>query len=211
MSHIADIAHPMHAIYWAWAIWYCSWLLSVLWKGRPTAWPDGRDLLPTQLATFDGTLLLFVVPSLRLDFGRLWTLAPPSVWLLFDLVVLAFLFCWWARAEMGPLWSGFVSRTERHRIIDTGPFALMRHPIYAGIGLAAVATAAAQGTLAGLAGAVILAFGCWQKARIEERFLSAELGAAAYDEYRRRVPMLVPFLFKPFLSKKIATLRDIAS
>ena len=29
--------------------------------------------------------------------------------------------------------------------------------------------------------------------RIEERFLSAELGEAAYADYRRRVPMLIPF------------------
>jgi protein-S-isoprenylcysteine O-methyltransferase Ste14 len=34
----------------------------------------------------------------------------------------------------------------------------------------------------------------WLKARTEERFLTAELNADAYAEYRRRVPMLVPFL-----------------
>jgi protein-S-isoprenylcysteine O-methyltransferase Ste14 len=34
----------------------------------------------------------------------------------------------------------------------------------------------------------------WLKARAEERFLTAELGADAYGAYRRRVPMLVPFL-----------------
>jgi protein-S-isoprenylcysteine O-methyltransferase Ste14 len=33
----------------------------------------------------------------------------------------------------------------------------------------------------------------WMKARLEERFLREELGADAYDSYRRRVPMLVPF------------------
>ena len=31
-------------------------------------------------------------------------------------------------------------------------------------------------------------------ARVEERFLTAELGAEAYDTYRRRVPMLVSFM-----------------
>jgi protein-S-isoprenylcysteine O-methyltransferase Ste14 len=43
-------------------------------------------------------------------------------------------------------------------------------------------------------GAVLISFGLWQKARMEERFLSVELGADAYGAYRRRVPMLVPFL-----------------
>ena len=38
--------------------------------------------------------------------------------------------------------------------------------------------------------------GEWQKARMEERFLSAELGAEAYGTYCRRVPMIVPFLHR---------------
>ena len=33
-----------------------------------------------------------------------------------------------------------------------------------------------------------------QKARMEEGFLTAELGADAYGSYCRRVPMLIPFL-----------------
>jgi protein-S-isoprenylcysteine O-methyltransferase Ste14 len=46
----------------------------------------------------------------------------------------------------------------------------------------------------GLLGAAVIVFGLWLKARIEERFLTAELGAEAYGGYRRRVPMLVPFI-----------------
>jgi hypothetical protein len=38
------------------------------------------------------------------------------------------------------------------------------------------------------------AFGLWQKARMEEGFLTVELGADAYGPYCRRVPILVPFL-----------------
>jgi len=34
----------------------------------------------------------------------------------------------------------------------------------------------------------------WQKARMEEGFLTSELGADAYGSYCRRIPMLVPFL-----------------
>jgi protein-S-isoprenylcysteine O-methyltransferase Ste14 len=49
------------------------------------------------------------------------------------------------------------------------------------------------GTLATLLGAVLVILSCWIKARLEESFLRAELGAAAYDAYARRVPMLIPF------------------
>jgi protein-S-isoprenylcysteine O-methyltransferase Ste14 len=45
-----------------------------------------------------------------------------------------------------------------------------------------------------LLGTALIAFGLWQKARMEEGFLTTELGADAYGPYCRRVPMLVPFL-----------------
>jgi protein-S-isoprenylcysteine O-methyltransferase Ste14 len=41
---------------------------------------------------------------------------------------------------------------------------------------------------------VLISVGLWQKARMEEGFLTTELGADAYGPYCRRVPMLVPFL-----------------
>jgi protein-S-isoprenylcysteine O-methyltransferase Ste14 len=41
--------------------------------------------------------------------------------------------------------------------------------------------------------AVVIAIGIWMKARLEERWLSEELGPGAYDAYRRTVPMLMPF------------------
>jgi protein-S-isoprenylcysteine O-methyltransferase Ste14 len=45
----------------------------------------------------------------------------------------------------------------------------------------------------GIVGAVLMALGFWIKARVEERWLSQELGAGDYEAYRHRVPMLLPF------------------
>jgi protein-S-isoprenylcysteine O-methyltransferase Ste14 len=45
----------------------------------------------------------------------------------------------------------------------------------------------------GIVGAVLMALGFWIKARVEERWLSQELGAGDYEAYRRRVSMLLPF------------------
>jgi protein-S-isoprenylcysteine O-methyltransferase Ste14 len=105
----------------------------------------------------------------------------------------AFLFAWWARIYLGRLWSGSITRKEGHNVVDTGPYGIVRHPIYTGIIAAAIATAVAIGGLHAILGAVLLIAGYWLKARLEERFLRAELGAETYDSYRRRVPMLVPF------------------
>jgi protein-S-isoprenylcysteine O-methyltransferase Ste14 len=101
---------------------------------------------------------------------------------------------WWARIQLGRLWSSAITRKDEHRLVDTGPYALVRHPIYTGIIIALVATAATEATLMAALGAVLIAIGLWVKARAEERFLLAELGPDAYESYRRRVPMLLPFV-----------------
>jgi protein-S-isoprenylcysteine O-methyltransferase Ste14 len=108
------------------------------------------------------------------------------------LCLIGFGFAWWARLHLGQLWSAFVTRKSDHHIIDTGPYRIVRHPIYTGIILAAMALAVVKGTVLAIAGALLVMLGFWVKARLEEGFLRQQLGAEAYDSYRRRVPMLVP-------------------
>jgi protein-S-isoprenylcysteine O-methyltransferase Ste14 len=81
-----------------------------------------------------------------------------------------------------------------HRVVDTGPYCLVRHPIYSGLILAALATALMFGEAAAVAGFAAMVLGCWIKARLEERFLRQELGLEAYDAYAARVGMLFPRL-----------------
>jgi len=80
-------------------------------------------------------------------------------------------------------------------VIDTGPYGLVRHPIYSGITLASIATAALRGTASAWLGAAVMTLGWYVKARMEEGFLREELGEDAYDAYARRVPMLIPRLW----------------
>ena len=60
-------------------------------------------------------------------------------------MLVGLLLTWWARIYLGPLWSSVITRKKDHKIIDTGPYALMRHPIYTGLIIALLATAAAEG------------------------------------------------------------------
>lgn len=185
---------PLHAIYWLWIVWYASWLASLVWTKRPSARPNPGMHVLYQVPTMLGLGLLFGPPIAGVHPPVAWALDPRTLWVLFGLLVCTFAFCWWARIAMGRLWSGFISRTADHRVIDSGPFALVRHPIYSAIIFAAAVTAIAQGTAYALAGAAMFLLAFWMKARIEEKFLCKELGAEAYNAYRRRVPMLVPFL-----------------
>jgi protein-S-isoprenylcysteine O-methyltransferase Ste14 len=59
---------------------------------------------------------------------------------------------------------------------------------------AVVATAVAKGTVVGLVGVLMISLGVWMKARLEETWLTGHLEAGAYEQYRRKIPMLIPFL-----------------
>jgi protein-S-isoprenylcysteine O-methyltransferase Ste14 len=139
-----------------------------------------------------GVLLLFAF--YRRPRVILWRMEQPVAWCLFVLALTGLCFTWWARLHLGRLWSRWVVRKEHHRIVQSGPYALVRHPIYTGVSLALIATAVMFGTLFACLGAALIVLSFYMKARLEERFLRDELGAEAYDEYARRVPMLVPFV-----------------
>jgi protein-S-isoprenylcysteine O-methyltransferase Ste14 len=148
---------------------------------------------PDRIVTLAGAVLM----TGAFQFGpheRLWSAPDVVVWPLAGLTVAGLLFTWWARVHLGALWSGSVTRKDDHRIVESGPYGLVRHPIYTGIIFALFATALARGLAGPLIGAALMTLGFWMKARLEENFLSAELGDAAYADYRRRVPMLIPFL-----------------
>ena len=103
-------------------------------------------------------------------------------------------FTWWARIHLGRLWTGVITRKESHKLIGTGPYAFVRHPIYTGLVIALFATAAVEATAPALLGAALMSFGFWLKGCFEEQFLRIELGSESYAAYCRRVPMLVPFI-----------------
>lgn len=197
---------PERAIWAAWALWMLSWFLAAAWSrptiGRPRAGAEFLHLLVTMLGF--GLLISASRRGEAMSSGRwgpvrLWELDQTGGLICLGLVVLGFVFCWWARLHLGALWSGSITRKSGHRIVDTGPYGLVRHPIYTGLILAVAATAAEQGTSRGVAGAALIALGFSIKARLEERFLREELGRAEYDAYARRTPMLIP---RPWPSAK---------
>jgi len=185
---------PQLAITYLWTFWVLTWLAAAFWSDRSAKRPAFDSEILYRVVTLTGAVLLFAFVARSYDSPMiLWSFGRTANWVLFGVAAAGFLFCWWARIYLGRLWSGWVSKKEGHHIVDKGPYGIVRHPIYTGIILAVFATAAIKGTGFALLGAAIMTFGFWIKARLEERFLRAELGAESYDAYSRRVPMLVPF------------------
>ena len=129
---------------------------------------------------------------LGLPAPRWWDLGRAAAYGLVALTIPGLLFTWWARWHLGRLWSAEIIAKADHRIVESGPYALVRHPIYTGLLWAALCTDVLDAKPpAALSFAMLLA-GFWIKARLEERFLQGLFERDAYAAYRRRVPMLLP-------------------
>jgi protein-S-isoprenylcysteine O-methyltransferase Ste14 len=185
---------PEIAIPTIWLVWWGSWLAAAAWSDRAVKRPSARhQILYRVLAGLGAVFLFGLYPHARRAEMILWRTPDALAWALVPAVFAGLLFTWWARLHLGRLWSSSVTRKADHRVVDTGPYGIVRHPIYTGIIFASAATAAMRGSALAWLGACVMTTGWVIKARLEEQFLREELGAEAYGEYARRVPMLVPF------------------
>ena len=102
-------------------------------------------------------------------------------------------FAIWARIHLGQCWSGRVEVKQGHRVVRTGPYAWVRHPIYAGILMAIAGSAMVAGELSAFLAVVIMTAAYLRKIRMEEAVLRQSFGSE-YEAYQREVKALVPFV-----------------
>jgi protein-S-isoprenylcysteine O-methyltransferase Ste14 len=184
-----------------------SYLFPAMWVSYIAYWwamsanvkeTERRESAPSRLARLVllacaiALLWLPSVPPPLLD-KRFLPLGPACFWIGAALTAGGLLFSVWARRHLGKNWSQAVTVKEGHELITSGPYALVRHPIYSGLLLGFVGCAVARGEWRGLL-AVALVFGVlWHKLRLEEKWMRAEFGAP-YDAYSRQVAALVPHI-----------------
>jgi protein-S-isoprenylcysteine O-methyltransferase Ste14 len=98
----------------------------------------------------------------------------------------------WARIHLGRNWGMPMTQRVEPELITSGPYRLIRHPIYTGLLLGVVGTALVTNFL-GLAVAAVLCGVFYRAATVEERNLTAEF-PTAYPAYRESTKMLIPFI-----------------
>jgi protein-S-isoprenylcysteine O-methyltransferase Ste14 len=179
------------AIWISWGAYW--WALSLNVKAPARVEPVGSRLLHV-VPLFVAFYLLWV-PSIRFSFlgDRFLPHAEWIFWVGAFLAVAGLVFSVLARRTIGRNWSGIVTVKADHELITTGPYAIVRHPIYTGLLLAFAGSAIAGGEWRGVLAVLLVLASLWRKLRFEERWMREQFGEA-YEVYSRRVRALVPFV-----------------
>ena len=98
-----------------------------------------------------------------------------------------------ARLYLGRNWSPTPAMKEHHELVTTGPYTYVRHPIYSGIGLAALGSAL-TGTIFALVVLVVVGIVFLSRIGREERIMLT-LFPAEYPAYQARTKRIIPFVW----------------
>jgi protein-S-isoprenylcysteine O-methyltransferase Ste14 len=168
--------------------------VAILWRVNPEIFPARRRIQPgtrrwdrVLLALLAPLLLLLIIVA-GLDDGRYhWSAMPTSVVLIgYVLWLLGFAVATWAQGVNRHFEPGVRIQTERHHtVIDSGPYAYLRHPGYAGALLLMVGVALSLGSWWALVPALIASVVLLVRTRWEDDMLIEEL--PGYRAYAARV------------------------
>jgi len=122
---------------------------------------------------------------------RFLPMDPAIAYLGLAITIIGLGFAVWARFAIGRNWGGLITVQQDHKLMRTGPYGIVRHPIYSGFMLATLGTAIIVGEIGGLVSVALIVISWGYKARLEESFMIEQFGAE-YEDYRRDVKGLIP-------------------
>jgi protein-S-isoprenylcysteine O-methyltransferase Ste14 len=172
-----------------WVIWCFAFV-------KPSREAQGQKKVARAPASRWGIGLVVV------GFACVWTWVRPvgfqkstaSLIVAMILAPLATVLAWAAAHELGKQWRYEAAVTEDHELVQTGPYRLVRHPIYLSMFLMLFATAAAYTWWPmWIAGTVFFIVGTEIRVHSEERLLAQHFGGS-FQQYRSRVRAYIPFL-----------------
>jgi protein-S-isoprenylcysteine O-methyltransferase Ste14 len=178
----------------AWVFLGLVWLVGAFFS-KPV---ERKEPLGSRLLQLGwGLLAAFLLSVRNLPLGPLGVRVIPGS-LLLGYVGLALTwggiaFAIWARFYLGSNWSARVTIKKDHELIRSGPYAIVRHPIYAGLLAAVAGTAIAIGEVRAILALPIIAVGLHFKARTEEKFMREQF-CEQYSRYEREVKSLIPWV-----------------
>lgn len=187
----------LQILHWLWLVWILYWIGGAF-RVRRTVHrePIGQRMGTITIMLAVAVLLGFVGWQLGILDRRFVADDEAVRWAGLALTVAGLAITVWARIHLGQFWSARVGLKEDHQLIQSGPYAWVRHPIYTGILLAMAGTALAVGMWRALLAVALAWLALMLKSRREEKLLSEKFGDQ-YVRYRQRTGALVPRVFGP--------------
>ena len=178
-----------------WMALLLVWVVSALRTKRTIRRQSSASQLLYTAILLVGVYLIFArqsgIPWLD---RQLFSMTVPVAFVGLVTVLMGVVFSVWARVMLGGNWSNSVTVKENHTFVRTGPYRVVRHPIYSGILLGMMGSALQRGEMRSFVGVMICGFSFWLKTRAEEHFMVQRFGEE-YVRYCHRVKALAPFIF----------------
>ena len=151
-------------------------------KGGPSA-----EIRPTQklIQAISAVMVALLLIVSSLDHARHWSAVPLGVVLVGDLAVILGCYVVYRVFQENRFAAATIRVEPGQSLIDTGPYAVVRHPMYSGSLLFLLGTPVALGSAWGLLVSLILLAAFMARLIDEEHLLTREL--SGYPEYRGRV------------------------
>jgi protein-S-isoprenylcysteine O-methyltransferase Ste14 len=135
---------------------------------------------------------MFIVPGLDHRFG--WSSVPLWLSVVGDFLILLSMWMVYRVFKANSFGSATVEVTKEQKVISTGPYAIVRNPMYTGASVYFIGMSLALGSLWGLIPALLVMLGFVVRLFDEEKFLAQDL--QGYKEYQAKVRWhLIPGIF----------------
>jgi protein-S-isoprenylcysteine O-methyltransferase Ste14 len=178
-----------------WAIFVIVWIIGAFTSKRSVrrqSWASRFGMVA--IAILEYLLLFWGASYFGFAYRRFLPDSAIYLWIGLFMTIAGVMLAIWARVTLGRNWSGIVTVKQNHELIRTGPYALVRHPIYTGITFAVFGTAIFDGEIRSIILIVAMLSILTHKMKIEEQFMIEHFGSE-YASYQQETKALVPFLW----------------
>lgn len=158
---------------------------------------EGRVAFAVRFLLFFILLAFLVLYALDVPWLRHLIPLPPWLrWTGFALGLASLAWWAWTQAALGAQWSAQLQLREHHHLVTAGPYARVRHPLYAAMVGIAIAFALVTAHWVFVALGIVSVAGLFSRVPREEQMMLDEFGAE-YEAYMQRTGRFFPRISRP--------------
>lgn len=178
-----------------WIVFWAYWIITALKPRNSNLLPDPKKFFGIRLISFVVAIALALLLKAAPESFK--TLLPRNntVWMVLGLVIfcLGLITAVWARVTMGESWGMPMTARKDTKLVTSGPYRFIRHPIYTGMLLMALGSYFDVNNYWLLVFVVAAGFFIYSAIN-EEKTLQKQF-PKNYLKYKSNTKMLIPFIF----------------